>query len=53
LDKLEELFAYWDRHDKQCSWFCPICFEQCGGVIYHGGLHQCPEHYNPDELTVE
>lgn len=34
---------------KQCDWTCPECKGRCGGVVGHGGMHQCPTHYNPPE----
>lgn len=34
---------------EQCSWKCPKCWKQCGGVSGHAGPHQCPEHYIPEK----
>ncbi len=33
-----------ERRVEQCSWKCPLCQSQCGGVKGHRGEHQCSRH---------
>ena len=55
--ELVELNEYWENA-QQCTWRCPICNTQCGGIgvsffhrdgqkifiTHHSGPHQCPIH---------
>lgn len=56
-ETLTELKKYW-KNAKQCTWHCPFCNTQCGGigvsffhrngqkifVTGHSGPHQCLIH---------
>ena len=34
---------WWDK--ERCRWVCPDCWLQCGGIVGHEGVHQCPNCY--------
>ena len=40
------------KGNGQCKWLCPECKRRCGGIVGHGGMHQCPTHYNPPEARM-
>lgn len=44
-EKITAIRKYWEEHPNQCTWTCPVCGTQCGGVEGHSGPHQCKYHH--------